>query len=328
VSSGRRPIRLALIAAIALACLPCFTDAAATADDSPLKRLRDCVERADRACARTVLAKSLDSRLQDSPEYLEFEARAFDLLRQKPEALDAIQRALQKDPKRYSFRMTEGRIYQSFNDQESAIRDFLLADRLQPRSPDTFYALGMSFFLLNEYERSQKHFLEALELDRRYARAEFMLGVIEMVRFRLSEAKSPFEKALALQPRNPFYHLHYGILLGRLGDNATALREVLVAKSLDPSYALTRFNLGRLYKETGDYRAARTELEQAVRLRPGLSAAYYQLGSVYHHLGMDDASRKAYREFARATAEERREALDPIESTLVPSKSEGGPGTP
>lgn len=70
-------------------------------------------------------------------------------MRRKVGALAAIQRALAKEPKQFRFRMTEGRVYQSSNDQESASRSFLLADQLQPRSPDTFLCPGHEFLFLN-----------------------------------------------------------------------------------------------------------------------------------------------------------------------------------
>jgi tetratricopeptide (TPR) repeat protein len=144
-----------------------------------------------------------------------------------------------------------------------------------------------------------------------------MLGVSKMITFKLTEAKGYFEQALKLQPDNPFYHLHYGILLSRMGDTSPAVEQVRTAERLDPSYALTHYNLGHLYKESGDYQAAKEELEIAIRSRPGLGEAYYQLGSVYHRLGMEEDSRKAYQEFQKLMTEEKRKVLDPVESNVL-----------
>jgi tetratricopeptide (TPR) repeat protein len=171
--------------------------------------------------------------------------------------------------------------------------------------------------VLEDYKRAVNHFQHALELDPRNHRAAFMLGIVEMVNFHLQGAKIDLEEALKLEPQNPFYHLHYGILLSRLGDNASAIGQALVAEKLDPSYALTHYNLGHLYKETGDYDNSRKELEAAIHLRPNLSEAYYQLGWVYHRLGMEEKSRKAYQEFQQAKAQQAQEVRDPVESNLL-----------
>jgi tetratricopeptide (TPR) repeat protein len=300
------------------------TNMPATSPAARLHQLEQCVEKDDRSCVELTLSQVRDAKLDDNPDVLDLKARAFLLLHRKEEALKAITRAIQANPQQYRYRMTEGRIYQSFNDQVSAIHSFLLADGLRPRSPDTFYSIGMSFFLLGEYTRSRKHFAQTLEVDPQYDKAEFMLGIIDMIHFRLSDAKAELERALALQPVNPFYHLYYGILLSRMDDNSSALRELMTAKRLNASYALTRFNLGRLLGQKGDYQAAKTELEEAVRLRPGFSAAYYQLARTYHHLRMEVESAKAYTEFQTAKAEEDKEAKDPVESAVSRTESEPG----
>ena len=281
-----------------------------------LEPLYRCVERSDSSCANKALAQ-IHGPIRNTPDYLVLEARAFALERRKDEAFAAINRAVEKGPGEYRYLMTQGQIYQSFNDQASAIRSFLLADQARPDSTETFYFLGMSFFFLEEYPRAEKHFLEAIKLDPKNHRATFMLGVSKMITFKLSEAKGYFEQALKLQPDNPFYHLHYGILLGRMGDKGPAIEQVRIAERLDPSYALTHYNLGHLYKELGDYQAAKEQLEIAIRSRPGLAEAYYQLGTVYHHLGMEEDSRKAYQEFQKVMTEEKRNVLDPVESNVL-----------
>jgi tetratricopeptide (TPR) repeat protein len=186
------------------ACSTVTARAIPTEDDPAFNRLEQCFKSGDRECVRRELAQAHDPKLDDNPDYLDLRARGLMLLHQKEEALKAVERAIQADPKQYRYRMTEGRIYQNAGDQVSAIRSFLLADRLKPRSPETFYSLGMSFFIASEYERSTKHFQETLELDPSFARAEFMLGIIDMIHFRLPAAKGELEKAITMQPKNPF----------------------------------------------------------------------------------------------------------------------------
>ena len=281
-----------------------------------LEPLYRCVERSDSSCANEALAQ-IHGPIKNSPDYLALEAMAFALERRKDEAFAAVNRAVEKGPGQYRYLMTQGEIYQSFNDQASAIRCFLLADQARPHSTKTYYFLGMSFFFLEEYPRAEKHFLEAIKLDPKNHRATFMMGVSKMITFKLTEAKGYFAQALKLQPDNPFYHLHYGILLSRMGDTSPAIEQVRTAERLDPSYALTHYNLGHLYKETGDYQAAKQELEIAIRSRPGLAEAYYQLGSIYHHLGREEDSRKAYQEFQKLMTEEKQKVLDPVESNVL-----------
>lgn len=286
--------------------------------DVSLLPLYECLERSDAACAKSKL-NSIQGGVKASPDYLELEAKTFMLTQDRDAALADIARAVQLAPHEYRYLMTQGEIFQSFNDQPSAIRCFLQADRLLPHVSGTFYFLGMSFFFAEDYARAKKHFQEAWQLDPNNDRAAFMLGISNLIDFKLLDAKPYFEAALKLKPNNPFCHLHYGILLSRLGDNDGAIQQVRIAEKLDPSYALTHFNLGHLCKETGSYVEARQELETAVKLKPSLAAAYYQLGWVYHRLGMEAESRRAYQKFEEASLAEKRQVTNPMESDLVPA---------
>jgi tetratricopeptide (TPR) repeat protein len=291
--------------------------------DPVLLPLYECIERSDAACAKDRIA-GIKENVKASPDYLELEAKTFTLTRDKDAAEADIAKAVQLAPHDYRYRLAQGQTFQSFNEQASAIQAFLEADQLQPHSSETFYFLGMSFFFLEDYPRAIKHFEEALRLDSSNDRAVFMLGIGKLVSLKLDEAKADLEAAVKLKPGNPFYHLHYGMLLSRMGDNNAALEEVKTAEKLDPSYALTHYNLGHLYKETGSYPEARQELETAVKLRPSLAEAYYQLGFVYHHLGLEAQSQAAYQTFQKTSLEEKRKIADPMESDLMPAKESNG----
>ena len=243
------------------------------------------------------------------------------------EALAAINRAIKMQPKGAPYLITQGQIYQRFHDQIHAIQSFLQAAQLRPRWVEPVYSLGMSFFLLGNdendteyYDRAARHFRAALELDPNCHKAEFMLGVVDVVEYHLDKAKEHFEKALGMSPQNAYYHLHYGILLSRLGDSNGALREMELAEKLDHSYALTYFNLGLLEARLENYAEARKRLETAVQLDSNLSAAYYCLGEVYHHLGLSELSQAAYLKFQQAEAREQQEEADPVEGAFSPSE--------
>ena len=207
--------------------------------------------------------------------------------------------------------MGEGQKAQKAGNQLEAVNDFLNAQRLEPAWPDPLYALGMSFFLIgwdendtSYFDRAARHFKAALELDPEYDRAAFMMGMMEVVHFRLKEAEPYFQKALALSPRNPFYHLYYGILLERMDKFDGAVEQMLLAEKLGPTYPQSYLSLGQLYSQMRKYQEARGQLERAVHLDPSQAEAYYTLGGVYHHLGMNNQSQTAYKTFQQLKAAE------------------------
>ncbi|MBZ5514500.1 MAG: tetratricopeptide repeat protein [Acidobacteriia bacterium] len=286
-----------------------------------LARARQCLNQADAVCAEAALNEIHDQELQQSREFLDLMARILTLERKYPEALGTVKSAIQKDPTDVQWLLLEGELYQRMGDQVSAIHSFLRCQQLEPRSPVPLYLIGMSFFTLayynsddKYYDRAVRHFTLAVQLDPKYSKAQFMLGVVKVVRFALPEAKAYFEVAIESSPENPFYHLHYGVLLGRLGEYPTAFREIQLAEKLNPDYALTHFNLGNLYARQERFSEAKTELETAVRLNPRLAGAFYSLGGVYHHLGLDEMSKKAYENFQ--TFKEQEKVQDAVEATI------------
>jgi tetratricopeptide (TPR) repeat protein len=296
--------------------------------DRGLDPLKNCLARAEKECAIEAFSKLQDPKLMDRPEYLDLSAQVLSLEGKKTDALAAIDQAIKMEPRQATYLITQGQIYQRSRDQVRAIHSFLQAAQLRPGWVEPAYSLGMSFFMLgNEdnnteyYDRGARHFKVALELDPNCHKAEFMLGVVDAMENRLGKAKGHFETALKMSPQNPYYLVHYGILLKELGDSDGALREMEIAETLDHANPLTYFNLGLLESELQKYAEARKQLETAVQLDSKLAAAYYCLGGVYHHLGLADLSRAAYLKFQNAKALEQEEQTDPVEAAFSSSDS-------
>ncbi len=276
-------------------------------DTDATERLIRCIGIRDRTC----LSSALKSPVADaSPEYYSAAAEAYLLLGRNPEAMTSIAAALKAKPKDYDLLMQQGRTYQRCDNQLQAIQSFLRAAQGKPSS-DAFHSLGLSFFLLHEYDRARRHFVHAVQLDDNNHKAEFMLGAIDILKDNNEAgAKTHFERALAIDPQNPHYMLHYGIVLMERNEREAAAAMLEQAAKADPSNPLAHFNLGRLYRQMNDMPRARTELEAAVRLRPELARAYYQLAAVYRALGETAKAKQATDQFLKFKDQDRDD--DPI----------------
>ena len=284
------------------------------APSDQFKKLNVCVQQRNHDCISSILS-SIDKK--ESPEYLALVARACMIVGRRDDAANAIARALQLQPGNYDHLMEQGWIFQKSDNQLAAIHSFLLAAQSKPEAPATFYELGMSFFLLNEYRRAAPHFRHVLALDPNNDRAEFMLGILDIMNNAAPEAKPHYEKALQLQPKNPHYLLHYGVLLNELGQPQQAIDLMLEAEKLDPSNPLTHYNLGRVYLENGKLTQARDELEVSIRLRQDLTPAFYKLGTVYRALGDRAKAREALKRYETLKQKEEKEEEDPTDATLL-----------
>jgi tetratricopeptide (TPR) repeat protein len=264
-------------------------------DGDSTRRLRHCTDRRDRAC---VISELQSPPRHKSAEYWSAAAEAYLLLGRQEDARTAIKNAVQNKPDDYSLLIQQGRVFQRCGMQVEAIESFLLAASKNPTS-EAFYWLGLSFFLAHEYERADKHFHHAIQLDDKNHKAEFMLAVIDVLKnYDVESAKAHLERALAIEPNNSHYVLHYGAVLSELND-PRAIPVLERGVSLNPSNPLAHFNLGRAYRRVGNLPRARKELELAVRLRPYLARAHYQLGAVYRSLGEKEKARRAMQEFVK-----------------------------
>jgi tetratricopeptide (TPR) repeat protein len=239
------------------------------------------------------------------------------------EATAAMEAAVKARPNDYALLIQQGSTYQRCGDQLNAIQFFLLAAKVK-QSSEVFYDIGLSFFLLHEYERAGKHFMHAVQLDDKNHKAEFMLAVIDILKNdNEAGAKTHLERALAIDPENPHYLLHYGVVLMEHNDREGAATVLEKAAKADPSNPLIHFNLGRLRRQMEDMPRARTELEMAVRLRPELARAYYQLASVYRALGETDKAKQATDRFLKFKDQDRDD--DPVGSPPVYAFSDRPP---
>ena len=293
-----------------IAMLLLFAASAAREEIAPLVQ---CVEHNDRACVARRLSRK---PVSGSPEFLSAAARGYVLLGDRTHAVEAIVAAVAQRPDDFTLLMNQGWVYQRCGDQVSAIRSFLLASQQDKSAPAVFYELGMSFFLVHEFDRAATHFRHAIELHSGDGRADFMLGVLDVLKDLLPDAKKHFERALELEPRNAHYLLHYGVVLMRLNENDAALERMQQAEKLDSANPLIHFNLGRLYRAAGNLDDAQRELETAVRLRPEFSGAHYALAGIYRRRGRQPDSAKElalYTKFKRQDDDG-----DPVDATLTP----------
>ena len=220
---------------------------------TPLSTLEHCIEKSDRPCVSALLATSPK---EASAEYWAAAARGQLLLGKRQDAIAAINRAVDQKPGDFDLLMEQGWVYQRSGDQVAAIRCFVNAGQIQPRTPAVFYELGMSFFLVPEFDRAVTHFTRVLELDAKQDKAEFMLGILDVlkndnaaakVHFRTRAGDGTRECALSAALWRPLL-MQMNQAEDCAGEKACRRRKTNRDFGSNP---LTRFNLGRVYRQMG-----------------------------------------------------------------------------
>lgn len=129
--------------------------------------------------------------------------------------------------------------------------------------------------------------LKAIQLDDSLPSAHASLGYVKaLYDFDFTGAEQEFKRAIELNPGLPDGHFGYGmVVLAPRGQLQEALKEMKLARDLDPLSLAENTYLGLLYQFQGDSEKAISYYKRALELDPNFWEAHYSLASAYLHQG-------------------------------------------
>ncbi|MBF0098993.1 MAG: tetratricopeptide repeat protein [Magnetococcales bacterium] len=134
-------------------------------------------------------------------------------------------------------------------------------------------------------------------LDPHNADALYLLGMSALGLGRADLAANLIDKAIARQPRQPYYHLNLGVAYLRLGQLPQAEAALQQALTLKADLAEAHLNLGNLAFERNERHKAAEHYHQASVLKPDLETSWYNLGILHQEAGDQE---QALHHFAQA----------------------------
>ncbi|MGH7024366.1 MAG: TPR end-of-group domain-containing protein [Caulobacteraceae bacterium] len=201
---------------------------------------------------------------------------------------------------------------------DKALDDFNAAIALDPKYAEAYVGLAQTFDLLREYTLmpdAQAYPLardaarRALSLNPNLSDAHAALAFADYWGFwDETAARAEFERAIALDPRSVIAHHWYATFLGAVGDFDGSLREIGVARSLDPTSRSIRADGAELLGHVGHTAEAITALEAAERADPTFSSPHVYLANLYLDLGQDQAFLRESAALAALTGDPARRA--------------------
>ena len=144
----------------------------------------------------------------------------------------------------------------------------LLAPLAQSADVEVLVVIGIALSDAGQQDPAADVLTRALARDPRSARAEETLGLVELRRDRLGEARSHLQRALDLDDRLPGAWNSLGVVRYRLEGGASACAAWERAVALDASQFDALFNLGLVATEIGRTETARQALRQFVASAP------------------------------------------------------------
>lgn len=121
----------------------------------------------------------------------------------------------------------------------------------------------------------------ALRLDDRLAEAHTSLAAIRFFFLEGGDIEGEFRRAIALDPGYAQGLHWYSLYLAASGRSEEAIREIRLARDIDPKSMIIAANIGWVLYLAGDYDRAIEAEKKAIRLDPSLDASHTYLAQAY-----------------------------------------------
>lgn len=228
---------------------------------------------------------SLQPLLQASPDTvsLELASAAHEDLHETDQAVDALRQAILLNPHDVDLYVDFAALsaaHQSFQVGIDAVNDGI---RLEPNAARLYFARGMLWVQLAQYDKAETDFEKAYALDPHQSLSIAAQGLTAVQRNDLTQALADVQQKLAHKRDDPILLYMQADILTQQGAEPgslqfqTAIRSAKRAVALRPGLAPARDVLARLYLQGGQYQDAATECRKALNIDPGDQTAVYRL---------------------------------------------------
>ena len=166
----------------------------------------------------------------------------------------------------YQFRETIANLFMQFNQDEEALKEYLLLIKKDPYNSNHQFMAGELFEKRGKTETAVNYYLKSIELDKRNDKAHFRLGKIYYNAKQLTQAKAAFEESIKYNPNNMNAYFFIG-KINKDSRNFTAAINSFEKAQKDPELKVKSIiEKGICQMLNGRFDSAIIELERAVRL--------------------------------------------------------------
>ncbi|MGA8270287.1 MAG: tetratricopeptide repeat protein [Candidatus Sulfotelmatobacter sp.] len=227
-------------------------------------------------------------------ETLELASSAYEQAKDTSQAVTTLRQAILLDPKNVNLYLDFANIsytHGSFHVGIDVINDGL---GLQPKAAPLYFARGVLYVQLADYDKAEADFEKAYELDPNQSLSAAAQGLAAAQQNDFGRALANVQTSLARKPDDAFLlYLQADILAAQNADPGTpdfqlALRSARKAVELRPTLAPARGVLAKLYLREGRYPEAIEQCRKALDSDPTDQTVVYHLIQALRKTGKSD----------------------------------------
>lgn len=198
-----------------------------------------------------------------------------------------------------------GLSYLQEQDPTRALKEFLKAADLDPKSADIQASLAQAYQLKKAYAEAEKHYVKALRLSDDDPQTQNNLAALYLDMERWDDAIRYFRKASGnlLFTEQALALTGLGYAHARKGENLEAVSVYQKALQQNPRSVQAHLLLGESYYALNKAELAAEEFRRVISLSPNHVRAHFQLGLAYMKAGEKEKAAASFREVLRLAPE-------------------------
>ena len=214
---------------------------------------------------------------------LDLASAAYEDAHDTEKAVDSLRQAILLDPQNVNLYLDFAAIsatHQSFQVGINVVNDGI---HLQPKAAPLYFARGVLYVQLAEYDKAQADFETAYELDPTQSFSAAAQGLAAVQENDLDQALASVREKLTRKPNDPILLYLEADVLTQKGSEPrspefqTAMGAARKAVALRPTLGPARSVLAKLYLQSGQYSEAAAQCRKALESDPKDQAALYHL---------------------------------------------------
>lgn len=222
---------------------------------------------------------------------------AIHLQNKKPEkAIDRVSQQITASPKNPRFYALQGRLYSGIGKLGKAEESFKKGNLVDTRFLDIYLDLALLYSAEKKGDQGIAELEKAIKIDPKFVQAYMLKGTINDSRGNLAEARTAYEKVMALSPKHASAANNLAWIYAEHGDKIDrALELATIAKENHPENPMISDTLGWVYYKKGLYLKAVSLLEESAEKIQKNPIVHYHLGMAYSKRG-DPGDKKRARQ--------------------------------
>lgn len=165
-----------------------------------------------------------------------------------------------------SFRKEYSELLLKYNQQNEALKNFLLLTKLDPRNADNFYQVGRIYEMQNRYDLSLGFMQKCVMLDKKHAKAHAELGLMLYRTKQFNEAKKEIDLAIKLSPETYSSYYYLGKILKEAKDIPGAIKAFEKAQRDQEVKQKSIIEHGSCYMMVNRFDNAAVDFQRAIEL--------------------------------------------------------------